>query len=440
MKKSALTITVINGLVTGIQIIGQIVVARLFGAKLELDAFVAAVTIPTMLVTVIASTLSDAFLPNLKKEQIKNEEKSNVYFFKMAFLVGVIVLLVTICIDVFSVPLLRMLFGVRGESFVRYTDTLMMYMLYALPFTVLGTLFNSYLYSKKQFFLPSISYLLGSVLNLLIIILLSSSIGIMSMVVAFIAAMILQIIIVFPYKIGSYLGLISSSLNDGNTKKELLHLFISWSPLIVSSLVFKFDAVLTRSFSARLPEGYIVYVNLVMKLFGGLVGIMTIGIQTVFFPHLVELIHTHNFERAKQQVVKAKLYGFILSICTICIIVFTAPFFMRLLLTGGKFSGKNVEILISLFPYFILPALGWGISQIFTQPIIAIGKQHLLTLVNIGAVFFAWIGATISYNQYGGMTAISVGLIVLSFTGIIGAEIIWRIQSQLLSAHSIGHK
>jgi putative peptidoglycan lipid II flippase len=436
MKKSALTITIINGLVTAIQIVGQIIVARLFGAKIELDGFVAAVTIPTMLVTVIASTLSDAFLPNLKKEQIKNEEKSNIYFFKISFLVGLIVLALTIGIDLFSVPLLNTLFGVRGEVFVLFTDRLMMYMLYTLPFTVLSTFFNSYLYSKKQFFLPSIAYLAGSILNLSMIVLLSPLIGITSMVIAFISAIILQIFIVFPYKIHRYISSAISSLKNTSTKDELIKLFIAWSPLVISSLIMRFDAVLTRSFSARLPEGYIVYVNLVVKLFSGLIGITTIGIQTVFFPHLVELVHTHNYKRAQVQVNKAKLYGFLLSVGTILIILFIAPFFMRLLLTGGKFSGKNVEILISLFPYFVLPAVGWGIAQIFAQPIIAIGKQHLLTLVYMLAVFLAWASATLTYNIFGGMMAISVGLIVLSFTGIIGAEIIWKIQSKkLLLAH-----
>jgi len=426
MKKSAFTITIINGLVTAIQIVGQIIVARLFGAKIELDGFVAAVTIPTMLVSVIASTLSDAFLPNLKKEQIKNEESANKYFFKMAFLVGLIVLVVTIGIDVFSVPLLNLLFGVRGEVFVLFTDQLMKYMLYTLPFMVLTTLFNSYLYSKKQFFLPSIASLFGSILNLGIIIILSPSIGITSMVVAFIAAILLQICIVFPYKIRTYTLYVFSSLNDGNTMQELIKLFVAWSPLVISAIILRFDAVLTRSFSARLPEGYIVYANLVAKLFGGLVGIMTIGIQTVFFPHMVELVHTHNYEKAKQQVNKAKLYGFLLTVFTILVIVFIAPFFMRLLLTGGKFSGKNVEILISMFPYFIIPAVGWGISQIFAQPIIAIGKQHLLTLVNILAVCLAWMSATYVFNRFDAMMALSVGLIVLAFTGIIGAEIIWK--------------
>jgi len=433
MKRSALTITIINGLVTAIQIVGQIVVARLFGAKIELDSFVSAVTIPTILTTVIAATLSDAFLPILKKKQIDNEENANKYFFRIAFIISIIILIITFGIDLFSTKLLTAMFGVRGPAFILMTDTLMKYMIYTLPFTVIGTFSNAYLYSKKQFFLPSIAYFLGSVINLTLIIILSPIIGIASMVVGFITAIILQFFLVFPYKISSYILTSIKSINKKNIKQEMKFLFSSWAPLIISNLILGFGAILARYFSARLPEGYIVYVNLVIKLFAGLVGIMTIGIQTVFFPHLVELIHTNNFERAKLQVNKAKLYGFILTIGTVFIIIFIAPFFMRLLLTGGKFSSHNVDLLISLFPYFIIPGVGWGISQIFFQPIIAIGKQHILTLVNVLAVGLSWISATIAYRHFGAMMAISVGLIVLSFTGIIGAEIIWRIESKKLS-------
>lgn len=287
MKKSALTITIINGLVTAIQIVGQIVVAQLFGAKIQLDAFVSAVTIPTILTTVIAATLSDAFLPILKKKQIDNEDNANKYFFRTAFIISIVVLVVTFGIDIFSTKLLSALFGVRGLGFVTMTDQLMKYMVYTLPFTVLGTFSNAYLYSKKQFLLPSIAYLLGSIINLVLIIILSPIIGIISMVVGFVTAVILQFFLVFPYRIRSSMLTAIKSINLKSIKSELPGLFLAWLPLIISTLVLGFSAVLARFFSAKLPEGYIVYVNLVTKLFAGLVGIMTIGIQTVFFPHLV---------------------------------------------------------------------------------------------------------------------------------------------------------
>jgi len=432
MKRNAGIITFIYGVTTAIQIVGQIVVARVFGAKIELDAFVSAVTIPTMLTSVIAATLSDAFLPLFKKKQLADETQSGIYFLKMVLLVSGVVLTVTISIDFFSPFFLGALFGVRGAEFISKTDGLMQYMLYTMPFTVIGTFSNAYLYSQKRFTLPSLAYFLGSVLNLGLIILLSPHMGIVSMVVGFVAAIVLQLFLTFPYRLLAMGRQAIISLRESRTKEEISMLFAAWAPLVVSSIILKFDTVMTRSFSARLPVGYITYVNLVIKLFAGLVGLMTIGIQTVFFPHLVELIHTHEIKKAEIQVTRAKLYGFMLTVGTVFIIVALAPFFMRLLLTGGKFSSHNVEILISLFPYFILPGIGWGISQIFFQPIIAIGQQHILTLINILAVLFAWASASIAYRLFGGMTAISVGLIVLSFTGIIGAEILWNIKKKQL--------
>lgn len=426
MKKNAGMISIVIGIVTGIQIIGQIVVARLFGARIELDAFVSAVTIPTILTGVIAGTLNDAFLPLLKKKQMQGEREGNGYFFKILILLSLVVFATSICVDLFSVPLIKLLFGSRGISFVFLTNNLMKWMIYTMAFSLVGTLCSSYLYSKNTFIIPSLAYLLGSILNLAIIILLSPHFGIMSMVIAFIAAIIVQLFITFPYKIGGYFLQALPLLFTQESKSELAFLLKAWVPLILSSLAVRFDNILTRSFSARLPVGYIVYTNLVYKLFAGLVGIMTTGLQIVFFPHLLDLVHAKDFGKAKQKVQQAKLYGTILTVAIILVILFISPFFMRFLLTGGKFSGKNVEILISLFPYFIIPAIGWGVSQLFFQPIIAIGKQHYLTVLNVCAVGLSWGVASIVYTLWGGLMAISAGLIILSFTGILGAEIIWQ--------------
>lgn len=428
MKKSAGLVSIIIGIVTGIQIIGQIIIARIFGARIELDAFVSAVTIPTILTTVITGTLNDAFLPLLKKKQLASEEHGNVYFIKLTLLLSIFALLVSVALDIFSTPILYLIFGSRGNEFIALTDSLMQMMVYTIPFTLVGAFSTSYLYSKNKFIINSLAYLIGSSLNLLIIVVSSQSYGIWSMVIAFISAIIIQLFIVFPFKLTSYIGSALPLLLKASTLTELTIFLRAWIPLIISTLAVRFDSVIIRSFASRLPEGYIVYTNLASKLFSGLVGVMTIGLQIVFFPHLIDLVHGKNFRMAKEKVQKAKLYGTILTVAIILVIVYISPYFMRIFLTGGKFSGNNVEVLISLFPYFIAPAIGWGISQLFFQPIIAIGKQYLLTLLNVTAVCLSWIVASIIFPYWGGLVAISVGLIILTFTGIIGAEIIWNIH------------
>lgn len=436
MKRNAGLISIVYGITTAIQIVGQIVVARIFGARVELDAFVSAVTIPTLLTNVIAGTFNNAFLPQLQKLQLIDEDKSVAYYFRTMIMLSGGMLGISIILDLLSPQLVGNLVGARGEQFVSQTDMLMRWMLYTMPFSLIGVFCSSYFYTKKKFVLPSLAYFIGSIANLSIIILLSEYMGIWSMVFAFIFAIVLQVAISFPYvllrRIGSF-----SEMWTGNVRNEMKVLLRAWAPLVLSMLALRYDGIILRTFAAQLPTGYITYTNLVFKLFSGLVGITMIGIQTVTFPHLVEIIQKKDIHFAIRQVNKAKIYTFILSLIVIGIIVFVSPFFMRLLLTGGKFTHENVEILISLFPYFVIPAIGWGMDSLFSQPITAIGKQHLMTGVNILAVFLAWGGATIANALFGGLYAISVGLIVLIFTGIIGAEILWRIErKKLLQSHT----
>jgi putative peptidoglycan lipid II flippase len=435
MKRNAGLISVVYGITTAIQILGQIVVARIFGARVELDAFVSAVTIPTLLTNMIAGTFNNAFLPELKKYQLKNEGESISYFFRTMLLLSGGMIVISIVLDAVSPLLVNGLVGARGPAFIEHTDTLMRWMLYTMPFSLIGVFCNSYFYSKNKFILPSIAYLIGSIVNLAFIIVLSGAFGIWSMVIGFITAIVLQVVISFPYALVSRVRW--SHVFVGSIRHDMTILFRSWLPLVLSMLALRYDGIILRTFSAHLPTGYITYTNLVFKLFSGLVGITMIGIQTVTFPHLVETIQKKDIHYAIRQVNKAKIYTFILSLIVIGIIVFISPFFMRLLLTGGKFNKENVETLISLFPYFILPAIGWGVDSLFSQPITAIGKQHLMTGVNIIAVVLAWGGATVANTYFGGLTAISTGLIVLIFTGIIGAEIIWRIERvKLLKSHT----
>jgi len=434
MKKNAGLVSAIIGIVTGIQIIGQIVVARIFGAQVELDAFVSAVTIPTILTTVIAGTLNDAFLPILKKKQQHHEEEGNVYFVKLVILLGIVSIGISMLLHLLSLPLINLMFGARGIAFSVLTNHMMVWMVYTLPFTLINTFGASYLYSKNKFMTASLAYLVGSILNLAIIILFSHVLGIWSMVVAFILAIIIQLIIVFPYHLTRYVSAAFPLVWTSASYDEFIIFTKAWIPLIISSFAVRFDGILTRSFASHLPEGYIVYTNLASKLFSGLVGIMTIGLQIVFFPHLLDLVHSENLKDAKTKVFKAKLVGTLLTVAIILVIVFIAPFFMHLLLTGGKFSGKNVDLLISMFPYFILPAIGWGVSQLFFQPVIAIRKQHLLTVINVCAVGLSWLIASLTLQYAGGLTAISVGLTILTFTGIIGAETIWQIHLTKKSA------
>ena len=95
MLKKSLTVTIIFAISTFIQLLSQIVVTRIFGAKIDLEIFLAAVAIPTIMVTVIYGTLNEAFLPLYGKKKVLNPEKSDSYFFSNLLMLTVLSFIIT---------------------------------------------------------------------------------------------------------------------------------------------------------------------------------------------------------------------------------------------------------------------------------------------------------------------------------------------------------
>lgn len=423
MKKSAAFVSIIAGVSIFVQVIGQIIITRIFGAKVELDIFLAAVALPTVIVSAVYGTLSDTIIPLLKQQKTDDKE---TYIISTAVVLGSISIVVSLILIFFSKEITMLFYGTQKGRFIEETAYYMKYLMLSLPLALVNTVFGAYLYSKKKFIIFPFAQLVGSIINLGIVYIFGPSLGVISLIIGFFASLIIQLpFILPPFKLSNFITFKPSYIQTFKVS-NLPTLLLSWLPLIISSFAMRTDILVTRSLAASLPEGYIVYVNLASKLFAASVGVMTIGIQTIFLPHLVDVIYSKQTNNIQRQVTKAKAAAWIVSIVVVGGIMLVAPYFMRLLLVGGKFTHANVEILISIFPYFIVPALGWGVSQIYFQPLIALRKQHLLLCLNIIAALLAWISSSLTHNIFGPLPAISVELIVILFTGIIGSEILWQ--------------
>ena len=107
------------------------------------------------------------------------------------------------------------------------------------------------------------------------------------------------------------------------------------------------------------------------------------------------------------------------------IIIFSPPI-IKLLFVGGKFTVDNYQLAISLLPYFFLASIGWGVINIFFQPLIALKKTWVVGLINLSSLMTAWSITYILNILFNPLTAISWGVTSLLFINILLAEIFWQ--------------
>jgi putative peptidoglycan lipid II flippase len=416
MVKKGVWVTLIFILSTALQLISQILITRIFGATLNLDVFLAAVTLPTILVTVIYGTLNDAFIPLFGEKRAKNSEDADSFFITHIIILGSISFILALVMNFLSPTISSLLYQSRGVGFVQQVATQMNFMFYSIPLSVIATLFGSYYYVQKKFIRFPIAQLIGSVINVLIIVIFAELIGIWALVIAFVVAILIQIILVIPK--------VSIAINFRNV--NIVPLLLAWIPLIIGSFALRSDTLLIRSFGAHLPEGYLVYLNLISKIFSLATGVMTIGIQVILLPHIVEYFSKNEHQKAIKSINNAKLSAIGISLIVTFLVALFAPLAISLLFVGNKFTSNDAQITVSLLPLFILPAVGWGINSVFFQPLIALKKTLQLAIIQVISLILGWEIGSFVMTKVGVMPGITTGLIVLLFSGIIGSEVVWQ--------------
>ncbi len=421
MFKKGIAVTAIFIFSTFIQLLSQIVITRIFGASLDLDTYLAAVAVPTLLVTVIYATFNDAFLPLYSDAKTESQEEADSFFSSYFLVLSGISFIISLILSLVSEPLARILYGAESNDFITNVALQMRYLFMVVPFAVMATISGSYYYAHKQFTRFPLAQAVGSFTTLLIILVFAQFIGIWALIISFVLNVIIQIVIVFP-KI-SFTGI---------KKVNILPFLYALVPLIIGSIALRSDTLLIRSFGVELPEGSLVYLNLVSKIFSISTSILTIGIQITLLPHLVEYVSNKEYIKVIETVNKAKIAAIGIAVVTSVGMALIAPLLIHWLFVGGKFTQQDAQTTINLVPLFILPAIGWGINSVFFQPLIAIKKQLPLGLLNVGALVIAWFIGTIIKDAFDPITGIISGLLILLFTGIIGSEVLWQYHKKKL--------
>jgi putative peptidoglycan lipid II flippase len=285
-----------------------------------------------------------------------------------------------------------------------------------IPIAVIATVSGAWHYFQKNVLRFPITQLLGGISNVLIVLFFSRFIGVYSLVLGFIINLFIQIFFIWP----------KNHKKDYLMEIRILPLVLAWLPLLVWEFFLRSDSILIRTYGAQMPEGALVHLNLVYRIYSLVAGVTTIGLQIVLLSHLVDHIRSGKYNEAERIINKAKISALIITSIIVLFIVLIGPFLIKLLFEGGKFTAEDSLQTSRLLPYFVIPALGWGLSGVFFQPLYALKKYNELALINGVGFLIAIVISYFTNLSFGPTQAITNGLIALLFTGIIGSEFLWQ--------------
>ncbi|MFC5405022.1 murein biosynthesis integral membrane protein MurJ [Cohnella soli] len=360
----------------------EILSAAYYGAGMQMDAYLFANTLPSIVLSFFGGILMGGFIPLFIKKRVENEEEASAMFSNAMNWVIVIVLALTAVFYALSDPIAS-LFSSDAESH-RMIERLLWILLPSILFFGLTYAQSAVLNSLNHFVVPALLTVLNNIVVIGFMVFFHKSMGIDSVALGFVVGTVLQVIVQWPMmrKKG-----IRYRLRMTWKDEQLKRLVFMSFPIIGLVLIDQCIVFSTRFFASYLEEGSISAINYANRFIMLPVTLFGTALISATYPTVVTLI-AENKKKEYNEIVSTTVKSLLLMLLPVAVtcMVF-APNIIRLLLERGAFDKQATEMTSSAFlvlaiGIFIIPIREFFIKLFF-------GKEKMRTPIYTSLIYMS---------------------------------------------------
>jgi len=319
----------------------DVVLANYYGTSNISDAYLIASSVPTLLFYFIGHALSTAYIPmynKVKKDKgisAANKYTSNIINISLLICTGIIVLLL-----IFPTQIVK-LFAVGFDNetaalasrFIRYSAL-------SLYFMVLVNVGNGFLQINDNFIVPA-AISIPQNLAIIATIVLSTTLGIMTMGWGILAAKILEFLLILPFiKMNEYKHSAVIDIQDQSVR-ETLYVVV---PIIIGVGVSQINNAISKSIASTISEGAISALSYASIINTAVQEVLVTGVVTVLFADSAAHVANNEYEKVKHKLSKT-IDGMMLLLipASIGAIILAEPI-VTVFFSRGNFNKQSIEM------------------------------------------------------------------------------------------------
>lgn len=418
IAKAAVLITILAVISKFFGLIREIILAHYYGISTEMDAYVVAVMIPTVLGSVIRACIITAFIPIYNGYLAQKEHCAAKRLADTSLtLIVVVSIVVGIILCLFASPLITMMAPGFSTNLHQLTVSLLrITMPIMLFFSILG-LINAIQQSQDIFVYPAIVGLTANLVIILLVVGFAEKIGIYAAALGSVIAVVMQVIIQWPgLRKCNYYPQFAFDYNHPGIRKMAILL----GPILLGTAATQANLFVDRFLASFLPTGSIAALNYANKINTVFINLFVMSLITVTFPSLSKFAaqgETNAFKRSLSTSIRIVLY-ITMPIVT-ALMIFNNQV-VELLLQRGAFDKVATQATSYALFFFSVGMVGMSLVEILNRAFYALQETKIPAIVNIGVVglniLFNII--LIPYLAHGGLAlgtsiAVTIGVIIL---------------------------
>ncbi|MDP3964641.1 MAG: lipid II flippase MurJ [bacterium] len=393
------------------------VLANTFGDSESMDAFLLATAIPVWIVTVLITTFHKSYIPLYTELRVSQNDDSRhrltsniVNIFSAGLSLVVIVAIVSAWIVV------PWVLPHRSPEFQNLVREILQIVLPFIAFSGVMSIGLSVLYAQKKFFVASFSIFLQKLLYFVLLLALSSGLGIFAPAYAMTLSGLAALIVVLGYLTVTRKLRYSPalSLTDIHTRK-FFRLFL---PLIIGALIYKSVTVIDQYMAAWLETGSVTYIALSRLVIMVPIGLVGTTIATALFPDLSEASANRNLNSLRSSILLGVRLAVFAILPIMIVIGFANQPIIQLLFQHGEFSLSASTATAQALLFNLGFLFGATVGALLSNTLYAL--QKMKTVVAIGSI--------------GAIANIIANLLLIPSLGYLGVALGASIGSLLTAA------
>jgi putative peptidoglycan lipid II flippase len=410
LSRSAVVVTALNCVGLALNLLCGVAIAAAFGAGAWMDVYLAATTLPTFIIGIVANALSFVFIPVFSEYQDRSQDEARVMVNSLITLLLALSIVVCGIAIVFSEWIIAVLTpGLAPDQVVR-ASFFLRWLLPTVVLTVASELIASLYYSSGSFLLPSLCKTIQPTLTLAFLYALASRIDTFSLVLATLTATALQTAVLAS-------GIVVTGKHRYSpayffSHKGVVRVLKLMTPLVLGMLFYRIVPVFDRWLASTMPEGTISVLGYATKLTSILPLIIGSGLSLTVFPVMARYATDRKFSSLQDLMSKSvRILLFISIPISVSLAAFGRPL-VQLVLERGAFSADQTQITYYAFSIYLaaVPAVivgtviaqGFYVLQDLTTPIfIGIGETIFYIAVCVALVpILGYLSMPITYAIY----------------------------------------
>ncbi len=342
----------------------EVVSAKYYGTSWQMDTFLAAATIPTILFGVFNGALISALVPTFS-EYLAHREEDEAWRLASTVL-NMLAIVVTTCAIVgfftarWYVPLIAHGFPAPQLGVaIRMTRWLMPSIVAVSLSGVLSAMLNAY----HRFRSAALVGVAVNAVTIATVVLLNHGIGIYALVLGTALGLTAQMLVQLP----SFLSIGKYRLVIDLHHPGLKRIGVLLGPIIVGSAAGQLALFFDRFFASTLSPGFIAGMNYATKLVNFPQQIFAAAIATVIFPLLAAQFARENRRGVARSVVTGlRLVNFI-TIPSVCALIVLAHPMVQTLFERGTFEAIATDLTAGLLPYAAIGLIALAANVVLTR-------------------------------------------------------------------------